>query len=51
MEICLILQVVNSFYLFIPCGGIDSGFLAKFSESEDLIRYFVVILFAVGFLD
>ena len=37
--------------LFIPCGGIDSGFLAKFSESEDLIRYFVVILFAVGFLD
>ena len=33
----VILQVVNSLYLFIPCGGIDSCFLAKFSEPEDLI--------------
>ena len=33
------------------CGGIDSGFLTKFSESEDLIRYFVVVLFTVGFLN
>lgn len=47
----VILQVVNSLYLFIPCGSINSGFLAKFSESEDLICYFVVVLFAVGFLN
>lgn len=47
----VILQVIDSLYLFISCGGIDSGFLAEFSESEDLIRYFVVVLFAVGFLD
>ena len=33
----VILQVVNSLYLFISCGGIDSCFLAKFSEPEDLI--------------
>ena len=47
----VILQVVNSLYLFISCGGIDGCFLAEFSESEDLIRYFVVVFFAVGFLD
>ena len=47
----VILQVVNSLYLFISCGCIDGCFLAEFSESEDLIRYFVVVLFAVGFLD
>ena len=47
----VILQLVDSLYLFISCGGIDSGFLAEFSESEDLIRYFVVVFFAVGFLD
>ena len=34
----VILQVVNSLYLFIFCGGIDSCFLAKFSESENFIR-------------
>lgn len=47
----VILQVVNSFYLFISCSSIDGCFLAKFSEPEDLIRYFVVVLFAVGFLN
>lgn len=47
----VILQVVNSLYLFISCGGIDGCFLAKFSKPEDLIRYFVVVLFAVGLLD
>ena len=47
----VILQVVDSLYLLIPCSGIDCGLLAEFSESEDLIRYFVVVLFAVGFLD
>ena len=39
----VILQVVDSLYLFVPCGGIDGCFLAKFSESEDFICYFVVI--------
>lgn len=47
----VILQVVNSLYLFISCGSIDCGFLAELSEPENLIRYFVVVLFAVGFLD
>ena len=47
----VILQVIDSLYLFVPCGGIDGCFLAKFSEPEDFIRYFVVVLFAVGFLD
>ncbi len=47
----VILQVVNSLYLFVPCGGIDGCFLAEFSESEDFIRYFIVVFFAVGFLD
>ena len=47
----VILQVIDSLYLFVPCGGIDGCFLTEFSESEDFIRYFVVVLFAVGFLD
>lgn len=47
----VILQVIDSLYLFVHCGGIDGCFLAEFSESEDLICYFVGVLFAVGFLD
>ena len=47
----VILQVVNSLYLFISCGCINGCFLAEFSESENLIRYFIVVLFAVGFLN
>ena len=47
----VILQVVNSLYLFISCGCINGCFLAKFSESEDLIRYFIVVRLAVGFLN
>ena len=47
----VMLQVIDSLYLFVHCGGIDSCFLAEISESEDLIRYFVVVLFAVGILD
>ena len=47
----VILQVIDSLYLFVPCGGIDGCFLAKFSESEDLIRYFIVVFFAIGFLN
>lgn len=43
----VILQVVNSLYLFISCGCINGCFLAKFSESEDLIRYFIVVRLAV----
>ena len=45
------LQVIDSLYLFVPCDGIDGCFLAKFSESEDLIRYFIVVFFAIGFLN
>lgn len=47
----VILQIVDSLYLFISCGGIDGSFLAEFSEPEDLIRYFVIVLFAIGFLN
>ena len=47
----VILQVIDSLYLFVSCGGIDGCFLTEFSEPKDLIRYFVVVLFAVGFLD
>ena len=47
----VILQVIDSLYLFVPCGGIDGCFLAELSKPEDLIRYFVVVLFDVGLLD
>ena len=47
----VILQVIDSLYLFVPCCGIDGCFLTEFSEPEDFIRYFVVVFFAVGFLD
>lgn len=47
----VILQVIDSLYLFVPCGCINGCFLAEFSESEDLIRYFVVVFFAIGFLN
>lgn len=47
----VILQLVDSLYLFISCGGIDSGFLAELSEFENLISNLVVGFFALGFLD
>lgn len=47
----VILQVVDSLYLLIPCSGIDCGLLAEFSEPENLISNLVVGFFALGFLD
>ena len=47
----VILQVVDSLYLLIPCSGIDCGLLAEFSEPEYFIGNFVIGFFALGFLD
>ena len=33
----VILQVIDSLYLFVPCGCINGCFLTEFSESEDLM--------------
>ena len=41
-----ILKVIDSFYLLISCGSIDGGLLAEFSKPENLIRDFVIGLFA-----
>lgn len=47
----IILQVIDSLYLFIPCGSVDSGLLAEFSKPEYFIGNFVIGFFALGFLD
>ena len=47
----VILQVVDSLYLLIPCSGIDCGLLAEFSKTEYFIGNFVIGLFAMGFPD
>ena len=47
----IILQVVDSLYLLVPCGGVDGGLLAEFSEPENLVGNLVVGFFAIGFLD
>ena len=47
----VILQVVDSLYLFIPCGSIDSGLLAELSKFENLICYFIVGFFVIGFFN
>lgn len=47
----VILKIIDSLYLFISCSSIDSGLLSKFSKPENLISYFVVVLFAIGFLN
>ena len=47
----IILQVIDSLYLFISCGSIDGGLLAEFSEPEYFIGNLVIGFFALGFLD
>ena len=47
----IILQVVDTFYLFIPCGSVYGGLLAQFPKPEYFIGNFVIGLFALGFLD
>ena len=47
----IILQVVDSLYLLVSCGSVDSGFLAQFSKPEYFIGNFVIGFFALGFLD
>ena len=47
----VILQVVDSLYLLIPCSGIDCGLLAEFSKTEYFIGNFVIGFFALGLLD
>ena len=34
----IILQVIDTLYLFIPCGSADGGLLAQFSKPEYFIR-------------
>ena len=39
----IILQVVDSLYLLIPCGGIDCGLPAEFTETENLVGILIVV--------
>ncbi len=45
----IILQVIDSLYLFVPCGGIDGGLLAQFPKPEYFIGIFVIGFFARAF--
>ena len=47
----IILQVIDPFYLFIPCGCVDGGLLAELSKPEYFIGNFAIGFFALGFLD
>lgn len=45
-----ILQVVDAFYLLVPCGSVDGGLLAELSKPENLISNFIIGLFTVCLL-
>lgn len=47
----IILQVIDSLYLFISYGSVDGGLLAQFSKPEYFIGNLVIGFFALGFLD
>lgn len=47
----IILQVIDSLYLLIPCGSAYSGLLAQFSKPEYFIGNLIIEFFALGFLD
>ena len=47
----IILQVVDSLYLLVSCGSVDSGLLTEFSKPEYFIGNLVIGFFALGFLD
>lgn len=47
----IILQVVDSLYLLVSCGSIDSGLLVQFSKPEYFISNLVIGFFALSLLD
>lgn len=47
----IILQIIDSLYLCIPCCSVDGGLLAELSKPEYFIGNFVIGFFALGFLD
>lgn len=47
----IILQIVNSLYLFISCGSVDGGLLAQFSKPEYFISNLVIGFFVICFLN
>lgn len=47
----IILQVIDSLYLFIPCYSVDGGLLVEFSKTEYFIGNFVIGFFALSLLD